>query len=182
MRNIGNGSSTNHAHVAHHAGLLEENGFRFVDTIIWCKRASNFTVPRHATIKKGTYYPAHGWEALHIHQKPGKMPVMSPEGISYMWQHLTDVWEIPAVHNQAKTYGHPAVCPVEIPFRTIMAYTGEGASILDPFAGSGTTLIAAERAGRRAFLIEKNAEYCDQIVKRYGEFVGIRATKEKKDR
>ena len=174
--NIGNGSSTNHAHVVHHAGLLEENGFRFVDMIIWFKSAPNFGIPRHVNIKKHRlYYPSHQWEAIHIYQKPGKMPVMSPEGVTYLWEHATDVWKIPAVRDQIQMHSHPAVCPVEIPFRTILAYTDEGATVLDPFGGSGTTLIAAERTGRRAFLVEKSSEYCDQIVKRWEEFTHKRA-------
>ena len=40
------------------------------------------------------------------------------------------------------------VCPVEIPYRSIQAYSGSDASIFEPFGGSGTTLIAAEKASR----------------------------------
>jgi hypothetical protein len=78
--NIGNGSSTNQAHVVHHAGLLEENGFRFVDMIVWRKCGANYDIPRHMNIKKHrNYYPSHQWEALHVYQKPGKMSTMSSE-------------------------------------------------------------------------------------------------------
>ena len=41
---------------------------------------------------------------------------MSQEGVRYMWEHATDVWEIPAVPRQQRDLGHNAVCPVEIPF------------------------------------------------------------------
>jgi DNA modification methylase len=173
--NVGNGSCTKHNHVSHHASLLEENGLRFVDTIVWRKSAANYGIPRHVNIKRGIYYPAHQWEALHVYQRPGKMPVLSREALQYMWQHPTDVWEIPAVRDQLKAHGHPAVCPVEVPFRCILAYSPEGGIVVDPFSGSGTTLIAAEQAGRTAFAIEKNTGYCDQIVKRWESLTGKKA-------
>ncbi|MCC6698342.1 MAG: hypothetical protein IT365_22145 [Candidatus Hydrogenedentes bacterium] len=66
---------------------------------------------------------------------------MSP----YMWQHHTDVWEVAPASWSVRSLGHPGVCPVELPYRTIQAYTAEGDCILDPFAGSGTVLIAAQR-------------------------------------
>ena len=92
------------------------------------------------------------------------------ERMKHAPQHPSDVWEVPAVPHQIRDRGHPAVCPVEIPFRTLQAYAPEGGTVLDPFGGSGTTLIAAERAGRRVFLVEKNPGYCDQIVKRWQKF------------
>ena len=178
--NVGNGSSTHHAHVIHHAGLLEENGFRFLDMIVWSKSAPNYGLARHGHIRRSRcYYPSHQWEALLVYQKPGLMPRMTPEAAEYMWQHHTDVWGIPAIAHQVRDHGHPAVCPVEIAFRSIQAYTEEAAKALDPFGGSGTTLIAAERTGRRAFVVEKNRRYCDQIVKRWEEFTGKRGRREK---
>jgi len=177
--NVGNGSAATYAHVAHHAGLLEENGFRFVDMIVWKKNVPNYAIPRHANIKGNKhYYPAHQWEALHVYRKGGNMPAMSPEGARYMWEHATDVWEISVVTHQQRDLGHSAVCPVEIPFRSLQAYTEEEGTVLDPFGGSGTTLIAAERAARRAFLVEQRPEYCDRIVNRWEEFTGKRARRE----
>ncbi len=57
-----------------------------------------------------------------------------------------DVWEIPA--ESATRVGHPAPFPIELPGRLIELYTYRGDLILDPFAGSGTTAVAAVRAGR----------------------------------
>jgi DNA modification methylase len=48
--------------------------------------------------------------------------------------------------------------------------------VLDPFGGSGTTLIACEKAGRQARLIELEPKYCDVIIRRYQEFSGKEAT------
>ncbi len=92
-----------------------------------------------------------------------------------MSKYHTDVWEISAVTNQVEQYGHPAVCPVEIPFRSIQAYTGSQESLFEPFGGSGTTLIAAEKASKKAYLMELNPEYCDVIIKRWEELTGEKA-------
>lgn len=86
-----------------------------------------------------------------------------------------NLWDIPAVTNQLETYGHPAVCLVEIPYRCLQAYTDSGATVLEPFGGSGTTLIAAEKASRRAFVVERNPAYCDLIVQRWENLTGGKA-------
>jgi DNA methylase len=61
-------------------------------------------------------------------------------------ENTVDVWEIPA--ESATRVGHPAPFPVELPARLIELYTYRGDLILDPFAGSGTTAVAAVRGGR----------------------------------
>ena len=55
---------------------------------------------------------------------------------------------------------HPAPFPVELPRRLIDLYTYEGDAVLDPFLGSGSTLVAAERTGRRGFGFDLDPEYC----------------------
>jgi DNA modification methylase len=105
------------------------------------------------------------------------MPKMTREGRDYMMKYHTDVWEIPAITNQMEQFGHPAVCPVEIPYRSMQAYSGSGASVFEPFGGSGTTLIAAEKASRKAYLMELNPVYCDVIIKRWESLTGDKAVK-----
>lgn len=61
-------------------------------------------------------------------------------------EYTLDVWEIPA--ESAKRVGHPAPFPLELPARLIHLYTYRGDLVLDPFAGSGTTAVAAVMAGR----------------------------------
>jgi len=61
-------------------------------------------------------------------------------------ENTLDVWEIPA--ERATRVGHPAPFPVELPARLIDLYTYRGDLVLDPFVGSGTTAVAAIRAGR----------------------------------
>ncbi|MBI4288761.1 MAG: DNA modification methylase [Chloroflexi bacterium] len=176
--NIANGCSTHHDHVSQHSRLFEECQLQYLDTIIWKKTGANYAVPRNFHIlRNGCYYPALEWEALLVYQKPGPMPKMARGGKDYMSRYHTDVWEIPAVTNQTERFGHPAVCPVEIPYRSIQAYTGSEGSIFEPFGGSGTTLVAAEKAGRSAYVIEMNPAYCDAIVKRWESISGMKASR-----
>lgn len=67
------------------------------------------------------------------------------------------VWRFPA--ESAQRVGHPAPFPVELPYRLIQLYTFEGETVLDPFMGSGTTAIAALKAGRHFVGYEVREEY-----------------------
>ena len=77
------------------------------------------------------------------------------------------VWSFPAV--SARKVGHPAPFPEELPHRLIQMYTFEGDVVLDPFAGSGTTCVAAQRGGRRFVGYEVNPDYVDLAHKRLAE-------------
>lgn len=67
---------------------------------------------------------------------------------------------------------HPTTKPVELVTRALENSTDPGAVVLDPFAGSGTTTIAAEQTGRRARAIELDPRYCDVAVRRWCEATG----------
>lgn len=86
--------------------------------------------------------------------------------------HISNVWEVDSF---TSVPGHPAACPVEIPYRCLQAYTGAKDTVLDPFGGSGTTLVAAEKSGRRAFLMEKSPAFCDVIIRRWEAMTGKKA-------
>ena len=66
----------------------------------------------------------------------------------------------------AKRVRHPAPFPVELPYRCIHLYSFEDDVIFDPFAGSGSSAIAAIRSGRNYLMIDSNQEYIDIMEKR----------------
>ena len=66
--------------------------------------------------------------------------------------------------------------PVELVERAIRNSSKTRDTVLDPFGGSGTTLIACEKAGRQARLIELEPKYCDVIIRRWQEFSGKEAS------
>ena len=86
-----------------------------------------------------------------------------------------DVWEVPREH--AGNYKHPTQKPVWLIEKAIANSSERGQIVLDPFGGSGSTLIAAERLKRRAFLCEYDAKYVDVIIARWENFTGKKAEK-----
>ena len=116
-------------------GFLRKAGSN-IWTLSSGKRQGQITLYRETfTFSATCYYPALEWEPLLVYHKPGDMPKMAREGRDYMSRYHTDVWKIPAVTNQMERFGHPAACPVEIPYRSIQAYTGSGDSVFEPFGG-----------------------------------------------
>jgi DNA modification methylase len=97
------------------------------------------------------------------------------EGCSPSWYGPTNektVWEL---KKEATNKFHPTQKPVELPERAITNSTKQGDSVLDLFGGSGSTLIAAEKIGRCARIMELDPKYCDVIVQRWEEFTGKKA-------
>lgn len=70
---------------------------------------------------------------------------------------------------------HPTMKPVELVEYLMGNSSKSGAIVLDTFGGSGTTMIAAEKSGRQARLIELDAHYCDVIVARWEKYTGKKA-------
>src|SRR5205814_5571007 len=85
----------------------------------------------------------------------------------------TDLWSIKKVNPQAMV--HLTEKPVELASRAMEYSSRQGENVLDLFGGSGSTLIAAQHTGRRAFLMELDPLYCDVIVQRYEQFAGNKA-------
>jgi len=84
------------------------------------------------------------------------------------------VWRFPP--ESAKKVGHPAPFPEELPYRCIQLYTFEGDVVLDPFAGSGTTCVAALKTGRHFICIEIEEKYVRIAEKRIKEFATKKLT------
>lgn len=80
-----------------------------------------------------------------------------------LWtEHDSGVMDIPSVrNNHVEKMEHPCQFPVELAERCVLLYSNEGDVVLDPFAGSGTTLVAAEFHGRRGIGCDYTKSYCD---------------------
>jgi site-specific DNA-methyltransferase (adenine-specific) len=93
----------------------------------------------------------------------GKSTITRDEFLEY----TKSIWTFPA--ESARRVGHPAPFPIELPRRLIQLYSFEGDVVLDPFAGSGTTCIAAIKAGRRFIGYEIHAPYAQLAERRLSE-------------
>jgi DNA modification methylase len=82
----------------------------------------------------------------------------------------TTVWHVSRKHNRDGI--HPTQKPLELFERPIRWHTNPGDVVFEPFCGSGTQIIAAERLGRVCCSIEQSPGFCDSVVRRYLSFVG----------
>jgi ParB-like chromosome segregation protein Spo0J len=95
-----------------------------------------------------------------------------PAGAHHYWRGARDQSDVWFIADLAATLDHPARKPVELVERAVENSSQAEDPVLDPFAGSGTTLIACERLQRRARLIELDARYADVICRRWEQFRG----------
>lgn len=70
---------------------------------------------------------------------------------------------------------HPTQKPVGLFAEILCDFSKDDATVLDPFGGSGTTLIACEQTGRSCRMLEIDPHYCDVIIRRWEEFTGEKA-------
>lgn len=73
------------------------------------------------------------------------------------------------------TKEHPATFPVYLPSEYIVAFTDKGDSVIEPFGGSGTTMIACEQLGRRCYSMELDEHFVDVAISRWEKFTGGKA-------
>lgn len=96
---------------------------------------------------------------------------------------MKDVWELPAISAWEKSCGkHPTQKPLSVLTRAVLASTHVGSWILDPFAGSSTTGIAANLTGRRYLGIEQEKEYLDLSIFRKQEIENYDVTAKMRSR
>jgi DNA modification methylase len=86
----------------------------------------------------------------------------------------SSVWQINS-HKDREESMHGCAFPMELASRPIRACSKSGDVVLEPYCGSGTTLIAAEQLGRKCYGIEISPAYCDVIVKRWENLTGKQA-------
>lgn len=146
------------------AESLQKCGFTLRAMVLWVKT--------NPVIGRGHYHWQHEpcWYAVR-------------EGKTGHWngdRKQTTVWSIPNMHrtqgnvDDGKTQ-HGTQKPVECMRRPIENNSSPGQAIFEPFAGSGTTIIAAEQTGRICLALELNPAYCDLIVARWEKFTGGKA-------
>jgi DNA modification methylase len=109
--------------------------------------------------------------------KVGHAPHTNTFGLGETGRYRTNVWDYAGVNTlrpgrNDELAMHPTVKPVGLVADAIKDCSRRGEVVLDPFAGSGTTLIAGHNTGRRARLVEFDPAYCDQIVRRFEQVSG----------
>jgi len=97
------------------------------------------------------------------------------EGAGHLWATDRKQTTILEFDKPNRNKEHPTMKPVELFEYQMLNNTKGGDIVLDSFGGSGTTMIAAEKHGRHAYLMELDPKYCDVIVKRWEDFTGKQA-------
>ena len=97
------------------------------------------------------------------------------DGVDHYWCGARDQGDVWQVKKPQKNDLHPTMKPVELVERAVCNSSKTRDIVLDPFGGSGSTLIACEKSGRRARLIELDPKYVDVIVRRWQQFTGQEA-------
>jgi len=136
-----------------------EAGGHWSTFVIWAK--NTFTMGRSDYQRQ--YEPIlYGWK----------------EGTDHYWCGARDQGDVWLVRKPVANDLHPTMKPVELVERAIRNSSKSRDTVLDSFGGSGSTLIACEKTGRQARLIELEPKYCDVIVRRWQEFSSKEATLE----
>jgi DNA modification methylase len=94
------------------------------------------------------------------------------KGVDHFWCGDRDQGDVWSIKRPMANLEHPTMKPVELVERALRNSSKTRDTILDPFGGSGTTLIACEKTGRQARVIELDPNYCDVIIRRWQAFTG----------
>ncbi len=137
--------------------VLEASGLYFSQGIVWDKQ---WPLISHKDFMLAFEIAFYGWKEGAGHKFYGE-------------NNITDLWHVKKLSPQAHL--HLTEKPVELAVRAIQYSSLPGENVLDLFGGSGSTLIGCEQTGRKAFLMEIDALYCDVIVTRWQEFTGQKA-------
>ena len=136
---------------------FRDAGGRWSTFLIWAKHT--FTLGR-ADYQRQFEPILYGWK----------------DGADHFWCGARDQGDVWFFDKPSRNDLHPTMKPVALVERAIRNSSKSRDVVLDPFGGSGTTMIAAERLGRRARLIELDPKYVDVIVQRWQSFTGGTAT------
>lgn len=144
---------------------FEEAGFHFSQTIIWLKERILLSLGQDF---QRVYEPImYGWKEgkprWSNHKTQNEKEVWDPDRITF--EERLDVWYLH--RDKSRDYIHPTQKPVRLPERGIKKSCPVGGIVLEPFLGSGSTLIAAEQLSRRCYGIEMDPRYIDAIIQRW---------------
>jgi len=154
------------SHVIHSVGFaMQQLGFKLLNEIVWEKP----NPPPNLSCR----YFTHSTETVLWAGRDRK----SKHHFAYAsmrelngGKQMKTVWRMPAPGRDEKQHGkHPTQKPIALLERILLASCPSGGTVLDPFNGSGTTAIAAVRAGHRYVGIESEAAYIDLTVARLGD-------------
>jgi len=149
-------------------------GFDNLNPIIWHKIANaNFEVEGNSTFLGKPYEPnaiiKNDIEFILMERKPGgyRKPTDRQRSLSMISRDDFEVWfrQIWTLGG-ASTKEHPAPYPVDMAHRLVSMFSFVGDTVLDPFAGTGTTLLAASRIGRNSIGVEIDPEYARMAANR----------------
>jgi DNA modification methylase len=149
-----------YANLGNYPLVLKAHNLYFSQGIVWVKEHPVLTRKDYMGNFELAFY---GWKLGAGHQFFGPT-------------NAVDVWPIKKVNPQSMM--HLTEKPTELAARAMEYSSRPGENVLDLFGGSGSTLIAAEQTGRRAFLMELDPLYCDVIVQRFEQFSGQKAERQ----
>ena len=150
-------------------------GFDNLNPILWHKISNaSFEANTNSSILGKPYEPnaiiKNDVEYILMEPKPGgyRKPTEEQRAKSRIEKEdfqnwFSQIWEMPGASTRN---GHPAPFPLELATRLIKMFSFVGDTVLDPFCGSGTTMVAAMNSGRNSIGVEVEAYYCEQIVNR----------------
>jgi site-specific DNA-methyltransferase (adenine-specific) len=177
------GSTSTDPWVAFDVALAFRDIFTLQNTILWAKSVSigTDTIGHFKPIISRRFLNNNHESIFHF-TKTGEVEIdRLSVGVPFKdksniarWGHDADrrcagnVWFIPyqTVRSKAQKFDHPAGFPVALPARCIKLHGVKGATVLDPFAGTGTTLVAAESLGCNGTGIEIDRDYAEKAVER----------------
>lgn len=154
--------------------LCRKIGFDNLNPIIWHKISNaSFEVENGTKFLGKPYEPnaiiKSDVEFILMQRKPGgyRQPTGEQRRLSKMTKEEYDQWfrQIWTITG-ASTKAHPAPYPVELAYRIVRMFSFVGDTVLDPFAGSGTTMLGAMKCGRNSIGIEIDPTYCKMIAQR----------------
>jgi DNA modification methylase len=142
--------------------VIEEIGWKFHQSLVWVK---DVMVLGHSDYHYQHEDVLYGWTPGT--GRPGRG---AHKGTKWLGDHAqTTVFHIDRPRRSAE---HPTIKPVELVVRCLLNSLRPGGVLVDPFVGSGTTIIAAEQTGRICYAVEIDPGYCDVTRQRYANFVG----------